>query len=543
VEAGSRASLQEADVWQVVAGLEGVFRNGWEWDLSLNHAEYDERLVETGRALNSRVDEVLDPDACTANPDCPGLWNIFAPGSLTPALLDYVSHDPVENRRSEMQVIQANLRGDIPALVLPGGTVEWAAGLEHRREEAESVPDPLAIAGEVFFFPAGISRGDYHVNEAYGELHLPLLRNAPWAKLLAVEASVRWSDYDFLDSGETNAKFGLEWAPVEDLRLRAIYTEGFRAPNIAERFDPAIPSAEDYADPCAFYSDPGTDPVVAANCASELLPADFEGGPQGQAVSLIRGNQELEPEEAENLTLGLIWTPSMLPGLVVTLDWFDIEIEGAIGSAGAQNIINLCYRSPGFSSPYCDLLRGPGFVDETPHGTSPYRNVAGDISGVDLINGNFQVFNTSGVDFTVAWGFNVAGGRIDLDLSGTWLDTYEFQTAAGGPVLRYAGKFASDPYFGSPAAFPEWQGRFAAAFRRDDWGASWIIRYMDGVSDLTPDSGELDTATPTIIYHDVQAYRTLGPVTLTGGVRNLFDKDPPYVPPMTTATRCRPATT
>ena len=288
-----------------------------------------------------------------------------------------------------------------------------------------------------------------------------------------------------------------------------------------------------YTDPCNGYGEPGTetDPVVAANCASEGLPPDFVGFASAQAWGFRQGNEALEPESADSWTVGFVFSPAALPDLVVSLDWFNIEIEDAIGSAGTQNIINACYASPGFSSPLCDLLVGPAAVGDQPSAdpNRPFRNVFDDISGVDLTLYNLSIFETSGIDASLRYGFDAAAGRVDIALEGTWLNEYRFQAGPGTPELDYAGKFGPDPYFGKRAAFPEWQANLGIGLSRDNWGARWTTRYLSGVDDLDGSAGKASSATGSTFYHDVQGHYGWDVLTLTAGIRNVFDRQPPYV--------------
>src|SRR5690606_7175506 len=233
----------------------------------------------------------------------------------------------------------------------------------------------------------------------------PLVAGARFAEELSLDGALRWSDYDFLSGSETTARLGLNWAPVRDLRFRASWAEGFRAPSIGERFDPEQLTFDMYSDPCIFGQD---DPVVASNCASEGF-APGAGGLQGQVASLTRGSEALDPETSENWTLGAVFSPTAMPDLVVSVDWFNIEIDDAIGQPGAANVINACYASPDFSSPLCALILGPDAVGDTPNADPgrPFRNAFDDISGVDLGLANRQLFETTGVDFEVRYGLDV----------------------------------------------------------------------------------------------------------------------------------------
>src|SRR5690606_7486691 len=90
-------------------------------------------------------------------------------------------------------------------------------------------------------------------------------------------------------------------------------------------------------------------------------------------------------------------------------------------------------------------------------------------------------------------------------------------------------KFGPDPYFGKRAAFSEWKANLGVGLSRDAWGARWTTRYLSGVDDLDGPAGKSSSATGSTSYHDVQAHYGWEVLTLTAGIRNVFDRQPPYV--------------
>ncbi|MDP6674713.1 MAG: TonB-dependent receptor [Gammaproteobacteria bacterium] len=538
-ETAGRGFTQDVSSFQIIPGLDGVFSNDWTWDLSYSYARYVDSQRDTDRGNRPRIDLMLDPAGCAADGDCtaattasggPAYWNPFARDTLTPEMQAYALVSPNELQKSELKVLEFNLVGDIPALELGGGPVGWSLGYQNRQEDSTVLPDAASLLGQVFNVAGETTVGGYEVDEVYGEIRAPILQGAPFAEVLTVTASARWSDYDFLSSSDTNWKFGAEWAPINAVRLRATVSEGFRAPNIDELFSPVQQTAANYNDPCNNYGaslSPGN--VVYDNCFSEGLPTNFSIT-SSQAFGNIGGNSDLTPETSDNWTIGVVIAPESIPTLVITLDWFDIQIDNAIGTVGTDNIITGCYNSVGFSSPLCDLIEGPGAVDESPHSSSPYRNALGNISGQNLQNANLGTFETSGLDFSVAYGLDSGIGLWNFSLSGTYLDTYDFQAFPGGPVLDMAGKFGIDPYQGdSSATFPELQWNLGVGLSQDNWGVNYKIRYMDETEDLNADAGNLVNTADDVYYHDIQGYYEWNGATITLGVINLTDEDPPYV--------------
>ena len=138
-----------------------------------------------------------------------------------------------------------------------------------------------------------VTTGKYEVDEIYGEIKLPILQGAPFAEVLTVNVSGRWSDYDFISSSDTNLKFGAEWAPITSLRFRGTFSEGFRAPNIDELFSPVEQTAANYNDPCVNYGLLAVNGTVFDNCAVRRVGAGLSQLTSSQAFGNIGGNPDL----------------------------------------------------------------------------------------------------------------------------------------------------------------------------------------------------------------------------------------------------------
>jgi len=548
-ESGGRGFTQSATSWQLIAGLDGKFANGWRWDVSFDYAKFDDGQRDPGRAVRPRLELLLTPDdpgtmeveGCAGDSDCSeaagsaGVWNPFARDTLTSAMQGYSLVAPNEIHRSILQVFQFNLQGDLGGLELPGGPVQWAFGYEKRREQSQVLPDAGALLDQIYFVTGEETRGAYAVEELYGELRLPLLADAAWAKALTLELSARRSDYTTIGTG-TTFKLAFEYAPSEDLRFRVVSSDGFRAPSISELFAPQQLTAAQYNEPCLNWG-MNDDPVIRDNCEAEGLPMDFSLS-STQATGIQGGNPDLKEETSDSLTVGIVFTPSFLPNLSVALDWYDIEIEDAIGSAGTDNIITGCWSSPGFSSSLCGLIdpRGAEAVGASrrmlPAGaTAPnYRDALNTVAGQLLTQANLASFETNGVDFSIRYGWDLSVGRLDLSLTGTYLLGYEFTAFEGADTLDLAGKFGTDPYQGdTPAAFPDIQANLRIGLLRDNWNIAWTARFMSEVDDINARAANLENSADAIWYHDLQANYEWRNIVLTLGMRNLLDEEPPYV--------------
>lgn len=531
-ESGGRRFTQDVNTWRIGTGLDGEFENGWTWDVNYTLAKWEDSQRDEGRPNRPNIEAMMDPTLCAAATNgCPGVYNPFISDSMTAAQVAYGFVGVNTKEESTLNAWQVNLSGDFGGLEMPGGEIGWAFGYENRRESAASKPDGGAAIGAIAFTPGNVTGGKYQVDELYGEVVLPILSGAPMAELLTFEASARWTDVDFLNDSDTVYKAALEWAPVEDIRLRATFAEGFRAPNISELFLGIQQSAESYTDPCRNYGTSGTDANTVANCQADGLAPDFNLA-TFQATTLQGGNPNLQPETSESLTFGVVLTPRFAEQLTVSIDYFDIEITDAVGTAPTSEVISACYASAGFSDPLCALIVGPAFpgVDETPSPAAPTRRNSNlQISGVLQSSANLATYQTSGIDFQVDYGLETGIGLLDFRVTGTYLSEYDYLPFSGGELIQLAGFFGGDPAFGNPAAFAEWQVNYGVTLTRDDWGANLNARYMSETDDIDAAPANLSNVADAITYLDLQGYYNWKDMTFTVGVRNLTDEEPPYV--------------
>lgn len=529
-ESGGRRFTQEVNTWRVSLGLDGELNNGWTWDATYTLAKWIDSQRDEGRPNRPAIEAMMDPDLCEAAGDCPGIYNPFISDSMTPEQVAYGFVGVNTKDFSKLNIFQLNLSGGT-GINLPGGEISWAVGYENRKESASSQPDGGAAIGAIAFTPGETTGGRFEVDEFYGEIVLPILQGAPMAEVLAVEASYRVTDVDFLSGSDSIYKVAVEWAPIEDLRFRATFAEGFRAPNISELFLGQQQSAETYTDPCRNYAAGGTDANTVANCQADGLPGDFNLA-TFQATTLQGGNPDLEPETSESFTFGIVFTPDFVENLTVTLDYFDIEIQDAVGTAPTSEVISACYASAGFSDPLCALIVGPATpgVDETPSIDAPgRRNSNLQLSGILQTTANLATYNTSGYDFSVRYGFETSLGMVNLQASGTYLDEYDYVPFAGGDTVELAGYFGGDPAYGNPATFADWQTNYSATLTRDNWGVNLTAKYMAATDDIGAAPGNLENTAADVTYLDAQGYFTWQDITFTVGVRNLTDEEPPYV--------------
>lgn len=534
-ETGGRSFNQDLSMWRGVIGFDGEWCNEWMWDVSYTYARWVDTQIDRGRANQPRFDTLLgsiNPETglpvstpCGDDPDCPGIWNPFATDTLTPEMQTYalVTNSPVE--KETLRSFQANLAGDFGDFALTSEPFQWAIGYEHRSESVEVTADGAAELGQIYFVQGTNWSGNYSVDEAYFEVRMPFMEGQPWANLLAAEVSARYSDYNTIGSDTT---FGVvvEYAPLEQLRFRGSYNEGFRAPGIDDLFSPAVLSAETYADPCF----EATGAVVQANCAADGVPSDLETISSPQATGFFIGNPDLDKETSESWTLGIVWTPTFVDDLDFTVDYFSIQVDDAIGNFTTDQIVNTCYNSPDFSSEACALLEGPEAVGQFVGPFGPRRSADGTIAGQRLNTQNISTFETSGVDLGATYSMDFWDGAIRFQGLATYLHEYKFQASEFDPEIDLAGKFGADPVTTRIAAFPEWKLYVSADYEADYWSVGTTVRMEGPVDDVSPFPPDLATHVDTTWYQDIRAsYFCWEDITISGGIRNIWNQQPPYV--------------
>ena len=551
------------DTFRIVTGIEGeIGRTGWNYDLFLQYGDTSERYTEFNnrdpRRFLLATDAVVDVNGVTGvapgSPACRATVdaalaggttdrdilecrpvNLFGRGLASRESLDYFLIDLLTNRGLEQVVVGGSLTGDW--FELPAGPVSFAAGFEYRDEQSEVQPDNAQVTGQTFHGEVLPLSGSYDVIEAYVEARLPLLQEKPFAHLLAVEGGFRASDYS--TTGSTSAwRFGVDWAPVSQLRFRAMYAEAVRAPNISELFTPLTRGIAVVSDPCdKDRVGLGPDPTRRlANCTTDLArfgldPLTFDSNDVLTPQLLSGGNANLNEEESTSLTYGFVYTPAFLDNrLTVTVDYFDIEIEGVITSSDPTEFIGLpaqvvndCYdRFDTIDNQFCVLISR----NDTP------GPLLAEIQLVTVTTLNLDTLSTSGIDFEINYGFAIKrwlSGDFRARLLASYMDSFE--------VLPLANAANANEFVGSPSK-PDWRGQIQLMYYTDSYTLSYLLRYVDGVrfsavADLNPIEGSDPSGVGSETFSDIHFAYNFGSQGETHryqiytGLNNVFDAEPP----------------
>jgi len=411
-----------------------------------------------------------------------------------------------------------------------------AIGVEYRQEHAQNQPDHNLQTGNLVGNNQIVATsGGFDVGEGFLEFRVPLIQGAPLFENLQANLAYRYDHYNLSGDAHTY-NIGLEWQPIDDLRIRGGYSRAIRAPNVSELFTPAGgTSANNAVDPCsaaaATYNTahPGAIAVpTAALCQATGVPVGlaFSSGldcPTNQCQAAVGGNPFLKPETSDSWTVGIVLTPSFLPGFTATVDFYNIKIGGYITSTPLQQILNNCY-SPTTNptqtvagNPYCSFMHrdavGTVATTNTGYVLDAEGNIASDeVQGIDM-EGNYDVDLGD-------WGLEKAGS-LGLNFVGT-LVTVNNTSFPGADTIHCAGLFGSD--CGEPQIRWKHNLRVTWTDNTGDLSLSVRWRHLGGVG---LEGGGIPNF-PTYDYFDLSGtWAVADAIDLRAGVKNLFDKDPP----------------
>lgn len=541
----------QIDLYRIVGGFEGDFGGfggeTYSWDIAFNygrsHNESSLNFMNRDRLLEA-IDAVVDPDTgqivcASGNPACAPL-NLFGENNFSDAAADYVTDLSRGVSINTMQMVTANLTGRLPFGI--SDPIAFNFGLEHRREAASFDPDQLQESGELLsgsgFGFAGVS-GQFETDEAYTELVVPVIspaQNLPVVKSLTLEGAVRYVDHS-ITGGATTWSSGLRIAPRlpgwgDGLLFRGVYTRAIRSPAVTELFVGATPVATGISDICnADNFDEGLNPQVrSANCAAALA-AVGAGSPEtfsettdvASVVGFKSGNLDLDNEEADSWSVGIVYQPVALPQLRFAADWSDITVDGGIRDLSLDELLTACYDSPDYPNvPACGAFQRLTAAEAAAQPGAP--RVAGDVAnGFRTGYINASTIEFSGMILEAAYGFNLPGAAGAMRFGTKWfyMDEFRITIFAGVPAANSAGLTAA----------PRNRANFDIGYswRQLDLGvqARWIDSAVFSREDTIEDRPYNEMPSYTLFNGSV-GYHLTEKVSLQLSVNNLFDKEMPY---------------
>jgi iron complex outermembrane receptor protein len=332
--------------------------------------------------------------------------------------------------------------------------------------------------------------GKRNVTGVFAELQVPVLKN------LDVTLAVRHDRYsDF--GGTTNPKVSFIYTPVKELRVRGSYSTGFRAPSLYE-----LNAAQAYTNTSTV-----SDPVVCPQ------GGDTGAGCSEQFMALTGGNTLLKPEKSKTGNFGLVYQPTRDLNVGVDFWWlqlrdqiqapaysalFDVNNLGTFGSLYHRNAGGTLSTN-GTQCPGDNC----GFVD------ARYQNLGGVV--------------TDGLDISGQYALRTAFGGFTFRLNSTFVNKYVYQSYQGGPWLNNVDQFSNDKN-----VF-RWQHTLNVNWAMGDYSLGLVGHYKTGYADAVPSKSYSARDVSSYTTFDLYgSWRVIKPLSLTLGVRNLLDRDPPF---------------
>jgi outer membrane receptor protein involved in Fe transport len=525
-ETGSRNSLDERNAFRVLAGFTGGITDSLNYDAYYSYARTRNANVQAGNISRSAFQRGLDG---TGDP-----INIFGYNTLTPEMVDGISIDAQNGDISTVQVANGTVSGFFGDFGWGGGEIGFAAGAEYRRVAAEFIPDTALSSGDVIGFNAGDpTEGAYSVKELFAEINVPIFET-DGGQRLELTGAARFSDYSLDNVGSVwTYAGGAKFTVIDGVMLRGQYQRAVRAPNVSELFQGQAIGFPGTVDPC------GNAAFIAANAGSRAIcigtgvPAGNVGNAavvqlNAQIPALFGGNPDLGEETGTSWTVGAVFQPDFVPGLTITADYFNIEVEDFITIAGGslQGLMNLCYGGGDLNSVLCDPFRGirnnDGAIDvDAPPLVAGINAAKQVVSGVDL-----QVLYNTSLPFSLLT--DSGESRFDLNFNGTWTEANDFTPVVGRPdVDECAGQFGGN--CGQPIASFKWASRFSWVDGPLTMSLAWT--HLSGVDDA-------DDAVDYAAFNGIErigsydlfdlslSFEASENVTLSFGVNNLLDTLP-----------------
>ncbi|PWF64549.1 TonB-dependent receptor [Shewanella sp. BC20] len=461
-DVGPRIYSQDTDTWRLSTGLAGTLdvHTGMNWDLSYTYGK-NQAKTTVENSINAAATEASIYSNTNA-------WLTGVP--LTADIIEDISFVEDTKGGNEQQTLSAGLNGEL--FDLSAGAVGFAIGAEYRRESGFYTPDEVVIAGESTSAQQDPTDGNYNVVSFFQEVSIP------FTEKLTGEFALRFDDYSTFGKA-TTWKIGLTYNATDELMVRSVAATGFRAPSVAELYGGNSGSFDYLTDPWGNE----LDPQILVNYISD---------------------DNLKPEESESYTFGLVYSPSYVDGMSLTLDYWRFKLTDAIARMDVQTGLNACFAG---DTTACETFK---------------IGANGDLTNLSSALTNVGSQDTSGIDFNLAYNFELLGLDWKVNNDMTYLAKFEQDGE------DYTGTI--DGNFG---AYARVRNNFSISVGQDDWSVMYFNRYIGSMKDYYTDyDANLDAFTAvanvdSIIYHNISGtYHVNDSTTVSLGVKNFTDEKP-----------------
>lgn len=473
-------NLYDHTTTRFAAGLEGQFTDSLSWDLSFVQAAND--AVQNPRDVIAENYQAalngfggINCDAANSAPGTNGCL-FFNPTSIddpvNQELRSFIIGDYIGDTESELTSYEGTLTGN-ELFELPGGSAGFALGFQYREESLTAVYDSITQQdGFAFLIGNTNFSGKRDVTAVFGELLLPIVEN------VEVSAAVRYEDYGGGVGNTTDPKLSILWTPSDSLSFRGSIGTSFRAPSVHQ----LLGAQTNFAN----ISDPNN------------------GGSSTFGGNRTIGNPNLEPETSTAFNLGASWA---IGDWDLDFDYWDFSFEDVLTRENAQAIVNLNPNDP----------------------TRVERTSAGTIAIVNTNFINSTAIDTSGFDVNARGSYDTNMGIFSPTFSATYVTSYDI-TTAGGTVIDGAGAL-NRSNVGNPT--PQLRANLGVNWVNGAHSANVFYRYVDSYErNETANTDAIDSFGQVDLQYGVllgSFLREDSETSLTIGVINAFDEDPPFV--------------
>lgn len=481
---GNRVNEDTARQSRLTAGLRGNLKNhDWEVAAVRNESRVS-GSVPDGYFSQVALARVINSPTSDYNP-----WSLEQSAAFKDALATAGAKysGATLSAKSVSTSVDGRITGDI--LQLPAGMMQYAAGAQFRKESFLTEPSAALETGDI----AGLGGAtppvdrDRRISSAFAEL------NAPIIKGLEGNLAVRHDRYNDVGNS-TTYKASLRYQPTRQILLRGSIGSGFRAPTLVDLWQPqAVGISEQFNDPATGQTDL-------------------------QVNSLTGGNPELKPEKSKQRSIGVVLQPTQ--EVTVSLDYFRIKVSDIISTPSAQEVASR-FRSgdPSFA----------GFVTLTPG--------SNDIESMVQTLQNVGKADLSGIDLEASYSKNLGAGRLDVNMSGTYMIKFD-QTSPGGAVSKKVGTMVEPD--GTPVLSTNgvqdgvvlrWKHYLSTSWSQGSWVFTVAQNFYKGYRDGNDLNDEAHRVPSQALYDAQVAFTGVKNLRLALGIKNVFDKSPPMFIP------------
>ncbi|MEZ5893217.1 MAG: TonB-dependent receptor [Parvularculaceae bacterium] len=522
-ELGTRNSLRSTNTFLLGGGFRGDLTENLHWDVYGQYGRSEVTQTQTGNISVSAIQAAVRE----------GRANIFdGPNSLQSDIGDEITRTGAIQSVTETTQVLATVSGETGLQFGNAAPVAFAAGVEYREEASLQQPDSVLGPDVAGFNQSVLVQGRYDAYEVFGEVDIPLIADVQFIQNFGINGAYRYSDYSTV-GGVSSFAVGGDWQVDSNVRFRAQFQRAVRAPNIGELFIAPANGFPGVADPCdARFGNWGVlsaeqQATVTAACIADGVDAMNVGtglNGNGQIESVFAGfGTDFEAEKADTLTIGAVFTPEFIPGFTATVDYYKIQIDNAIGAPSSQALVEDCILF--------GIAEACAFTDRDAGGELVSFGMGA--SGPILVQ-NQVGLTVKGIDVGLAYRFDLPNemGSFAWRFDGTHTMKNETQLSPGSAPLDCAG------YYGGACGEPTPEWKFSTFGTWSTGGLSATLRYS-WISGMTDGFAiRYDNYLPNVFVGEIGSYGTFDlnltydvneTVTLSAGMENVLDKDPPVL--------------